>query len=152
MDKLSFEHVLERIVIKKIKSNLTDMDLTSYVLKWTLENDNKIRFNVECIFNNRCSLAEYIIGYISDDGEIVYWYESDLLKSRLMNDVIIQIEGYVGTWKILKSGYCNGLNAYLLEHEQYGNNVPYLVVDTAFGRICQTDNASDVLCQTIKQI
>lgn len=41
----------------------------------------------------------------------------------------IVIEGHIGTWYVLSQGFCKGERAYLLEHEEWGDEAASLIVN-----------------------
>lgn len=46
-----------------------------------------------------------------------------------MQDNNIKIKGYKGTWYVIGKTIHNMKEVYLLEHEQYGDETPSLIVD-----------------------
>ena len=48
---------------------------------------------------------------------------------KIMQDNNIKIKGYKGTWYIIGKTIHNMKEVYLLEHEQFGDETPSIIVD-----------------------
>lgn len=144
MYKLTFEKVLEKMVKNKIKANEKDKDVSDIILTWEIRDDYLLRFKAHCIFKSPYS-EKYIIGHIEEDGDIHIRDEKELLKSYpYASNVTIQIAGHIGTWEIIKIGYYHKVKVYLLRHEQYEDEVFYLIADTLFRVIGRTTSMLEV--------
>lgn len=42
----------------------------------------------------------------------------------------IRVKGHIGTWYVIDSCIMLGARYYLLEHEDYGDEVPCIIIDT----------------------
>lgn len=41
----------------------------------------------------------------------------------------IKVTGHKGTWYLIDTGYYRGRKVYLLEHEEYGDEAPCIIID-----------------------
>lgn len=71
-------------------------------------------------------------------GETVKWSVGGRKNAITAESKGISIKGHIGTWYVIDSGFHNGVEVFLLEHEKHGEDAASIIV-TAQGSIILED-------------
>lgn len=80
----------------------------------------------------------------ADSQGLVFDYDKEVkqftVTEKLMGKFICQdnnlVEGYMGTWYVIDTASHEGETVYLLEHEEYGDETPCLIVKEDLTVLC----------------